>query len=74
MNLGAKVLIKCWESDGHNTDHPAYIIAKAIIDHHIPSPIAVDMTRNWMTMTYYYKGPWSWADVVTVLKQYEVTA
>lgn len=74
MNINPEAIITRWESNGHNTEHPAYLIAKAMIDHDIPSPIAIDMTRQWMAMSYYYKGPWSWAGVVAVLKQHEVIA
>jgi hypothetical protein len=74
MNINAEAIVTRWELNGHNTNHPAYIIAKFMIDYDTPSQSAVESTREWMAMSHYYKGPWSWAGVVAVLKQHEVSA
>ena len=70
MKINAEGIVARWELTKQDTEHPAYIIAKAMIDHDIPSPIAVDMTRQWMSMIDQYTGTWSWADVQEVLDLY----
>ena len=70
MKINAEAIVARWELTKQDTDHPAYIIAKAMIDHDIPSPIAIDMTRDWMYMEDQYTGSWSWADVQAVLDLY----
>ena len=70
MKINAEAIVARWELTKQDTGHPAYIIAKAMIDHDIPSPIAVDMTRQWMSMIDQYTGTWSWADVQEVLDLY----
>ena len=70
MKINAEGIVARWELTKQDTEHPAYIIAKAMIDHDIPSPIAVDMTRQWMDIPFYYNGPWSWDDVQAVLDLY----
>tara|TARA_A200000159_G_scaffold161063_1_gene182274 strand:+ start:2458 stop:2712 length:255 start_codon:yes stop_codon:yes gene_type:complete len=74
MNINPEAIITRWESNGHNTEHPAYLIAKFMVDHDAPAQTAIECTRTWMAMSHYYKGPWSWAGVVAVLKQHEVIA
>jgi len=70
MNINAEALVARWELNGHNTDHPAYLIAKAIITHDLDHQSVIDATRDWMAMGYYYTGPWSWAGVQAVLDLY----
>ena len=38
MKINAEAIVSRWELTKQDTGHPAYIIAKAMIDHDIPSP------------------------------------
>ena len=70
MKINAEAIVARLELNEHNLKHPAYLLAKFMIDHDAPSQAAIDATREWMAMSGYYKGPWSWAGVQAVLDMY----
>jgi len=70
MNINAEAIITRWELTQQDTGHPAYIIAKFMTEHGVSAQNAIGFTREWMGMTHYYKGPWSWSDVQAVLDIY----
>jgi len=69
MKINAEALVARWELNGHNPEHPAYLIAKAIVMYDLDQQSTIKATRDWMYMGH-YKGPYSWVGVQAVLDLY----
>lgn len=72
LNINAQALVTRWELTKQDTNHPAYLIAKAILDYDLDPQSVMSATRQWMRHPHRnYTGQWSWADVMQVLLMYK---
>ena len=58
MKINAEAIVARWELNGHNLKHPAYLLAKFMIDHDAPSQAAIDASRRPLPSDTFHHNIW----------------